>query len=170
VSSFGALTRAHTSGETERSAAASEASRGPARRLYPLGGQYADRIGALVYLDAAEDPTLKLTDYDFPPADRVNLAAFRGKPVPVTFPPAEQRLLDEQPIDPTIRKAITEDHLVRPDYARIKVPVLAVYRSTTLAQALKDFPPTTDREREAVELAVQARRAVLKKTATTVPL
>jgi non-heme chloroperoxidase len=131
--------------------------------LHTLGGQYRDRVGGLIYLDAAEDPTLKLTDYNFPPADRVNLAAFRGKPVPVTFPPAEQRRLDEQPIDPTIRKAITEDHLVRPDYARIKVPVLAIYRSTTLEQALKDFPPTTDREREGVELAVQARRTVLRK-------
>ena len=131
--------------------------------LHTLGSQYPGRLGGLVYLDAAEDPTLKLSDYDFPPADRVNLAAFRGKPTPVTFPPAEQRRLDAQPIDPTIRKAITEDHLVRPDYASIKVPVLAMYRSTTLEQSLEDFPPANDREREAVELAVAARRTVLKK-------
>ncbi len=131
--------------------------------LHTLGAQHADRLGGLVYLDAAEDPTLKLSDYEFPPADRVNLAAFRGKPTPVTFPPAEQRRLDLQPIDPVIRKAITEDHLVRPEYARITVPVLAMYRSTTLDQSLRDFPPANDREREAVELAVAARRAVLKK-------
>jgi pimeloyl-ACP methyl ester carboxylesterase len=129
--------------------------------LHTLGAQHAERLGGLVYLDAAEDPTLKLSDYAFPPADRVNIAAFRGKPTPVTFPPAEQRRIEAQPIDPLIRKAITEDHLVRPDYASIKVPVLALYRSTTLAQSLVDFPPRTDREREAVELAVQARRAVL---------
>ena len=131
--------------------------------LHTLGGQHPGRLGGLVYLDAAEDPTLKLSDYAFPPADRVNLAAFRGKPTPVTFPPAEQRRIDEQPLDPAIRKAITEDHLVRPDYASIKVPVLAIYRSTTLAQALQDFPPANDREREAVALAVEARRAVLAK-------
>jgi len=131
--------------------------------LHTLGGQHPDRLGGLVYLDAAEDPTLKLTDYAFPPADRVNIAAFRGKPSPVTFPAAEQHRLDEQPLDPAIRKAITEDHLVRPDYARIKVPVLAIYRSTTLAQALQDFPPANDREREAVALAVEARRSVLAK-------
>ena len=131
--------------------------------LHTLGGQHPGRLGGLVYLDAAEDPTLKLSDYDFPPADRVNVAAFRGKPTPVTFPPAEQRRLDAQPIDPTIRKAITEDHLVRPDYASIKVPVMAIYRSTTLEQSLKDFPPANDREREAVELAVAARRTMLKK-------
>ena len=49
------------------------------------------------------------------------------------------------------------------DYARIKVPVLAIYRSSTLAQALQDFPPGNDREREAVALAVEARRTVLTK-------
>ncbi len=131
--------------------------------LHTLGAQHPDRLGGLVYLDAAEDPTLKLSDYGFPPADRVNLDAFRGKPVPVIFPPAEQRRLDAQPIDPVIRKAITEDHLVRPEYARIKAPVLAVYRSTTLEQSLLDFPPSNEREREAVELAVAARRTMLKK-------
>ncbi len=131
--------------------------------LHTIGAEHPERIGGLVYLDAAEDPTLTLADYQFPPADRVNIAAFRGKPTPVTFPPAEQRRLDAQPIDPAIRKAITEDHLVRPDYARIEVPVLAVYRSTTVEQSLRDFPASNDREREAVELAVAARRAVLKK-------
>jgi pimeloyl-ACP methyl ester carboxylesterase len=129
--------------------------------LHRLGGQHPDRLGGLVYLDAAEDPTLKLSDYAFPPADRVNVAAFRGKPTPVTFPPAEQRRIEQQPLDPAIRKAITEDHVVRPDYASIKVPVLALYRSTTLQQSLNDFPPANDREREAVELAVAARRTVL---------
>ena len=64
----------------------------------------------------------------------MNVAAFRGRPTAVTFPPAEQRRLDTQPIDPMIRKAITEDHLIRPPYASIKVPVLALYRSTTLEQ------------------------------------
>lgn len=131
--------------------------------LHTLGGQHPERLGGLVYLDAAEDPTLKLSDYAFPPADRVNVAAFRGKPTPVTFPPAEQRRLDAHPIDPTIRKAITEDHLVRPNYASIKAPVLALYRSTTLELSLKDFPPANERERAAVELAVTARRTVLAK-------
>lgn len=131
--------------------------------LHTLGGQHPDRLGGLVYLEAAEDPTLTLSDYAFPPRERVNLAAFRGKPTPVTFPPAEQRRVDAQPLDPAIRKLITEDYTVRPNYAAIKVPVLAMYRSTTLAQALADFPPKDAREREGVELAVAARRAVLAK-------
>jgi pimeloyl-ACP methyl ester carboxylesterase len=129
--------------------------------LHTLGGQHPDRVSGLVYIEAAEDPTLKLSDYAFPPVDRVNVAAFRGTQTPVTFPPAEQRRLDAQPIDPKIRKAITEDYLVRPDYAAIKVPVLALYRSTTLEQSLRDFPPGNERERAAVELAVEARRTVL---------
>jgi hypothetical protein len=93
----------------------------------------------------------------------VNLAAFRGKPTPVTFPVAEQRRLDAQPLGPAIRKAITEDHTVRPDDAATKVPVLAIDRSTPLDQAMADSPPADEREREAVVLAVEARRAVLKK-------
>ena len=43
------------------------------------------------------------------------------------------------------------------------MPVLALYRTTTLEQSLKDFPPSDEREREAVELAVAARRSVLDK-------
>lgn len=35
--------------------------------LHALGSQRPERLGGLVYLDAAEDPTLKLTDY-LPPA------------------------------------------------------------------------------------------------------
>ena len=35
--------------------------------LHTLGGQHPERLGGLVYVEAAEDPTLKLSDYDFPP-------------------------------------------------------------------------------------------------------
>jgi hypothetical protein len=34
-----------------------------------LGSQRSDRLGGLVYLDAADDPTLKLTDYGVPLID-----------------------------------------------------------------------------------------------------
>ena len=33
--------------------------------LHTLGVQHPDLLGGLVYLDAAEDPTLKLSDYDY---------------------------------------------------------------------------------------------------------
>lgn len=129
--------------------------------LHTLGAEHPDRVGALVYLDAAEDPTLTLSDYDAPPVDRAQLPAFVGTPTPVTFPEAERRQLAERPIDPVIRKAIVEDNHVRPDYARIRVPVLAIYRTTTLEQALKDYPPRNDQERAAFNQGFQSARAML---------
>jgi pimeloyl-ACP methyl ester carboxylesterase len=131
--------------------------------LHTLGAQHPDRVGGLVYLDAAEDPTLRLSDYDAPPVDRAHLPAFGGTPVPVIFPAAETRELAERPIDPAIRKAIVDDNKVRPDYARIRVPVLAIYRTTTLEQALKDYPPKNDQERAAFNQGFQSARAMLAK-------
>jgi hypothetical protein len=70
---------------------------------------------------------------------------------PVLFPEAEQRLVSERPIEPAIRKAIVEENNVRPPYSRIRVPVVAVYRTTTTPQALKEYPPQNDKERAAFE-------------------
>lgn len=131
--------------------------------LHTLGAQHPDRLGGLVYLDAAEDPTLTMSDYDAPPVDRAHLPAAVGKPAPVTFPEAETRQMAERPLDPTIRKAIVDDNKVRPDYARIRVPVLAIYRTTTLEQALKDYPPRNDQERAAFNQGFQSARAMLAK-------
>lgn len=129
--------------------------------LHTLGARHPDRLGGLVYLDAAEDPTLTMADYESPPVDRANLPAQVGKPTPVTFPEAEQRLLKERPIDPAIRKALVDDNKVRPDYARIRVPVLAIYRSFTMAQTLEDYPPRNDAQHAALKQAFAGRRAIL---------
>jgi pimeloyl-ACP methyl ester carboxylesterase len=129
--------------------------------LHTLGAQHPDRVGGLVYLDAAEDPTLTLADYDAPAVDRAHLPAFVGTPTAAPFPEAEKRQRAERPLDPAIRKAIAEDNKVRPDYARIRVPVLAIYRTTTLEQALKDYPPRNDQERAAFNQGVQSARAML---------
>jgi non-heme chloroperoxidase len=132
--------------------------------LHALGAQHPDRLGGLVYLDAAEDPTLRMSDYNAPPIDQANLPAAVGKPAPpVTFPEAERREMAERPLDPTIRKAIVEDNQVKPDYARIRVPVLAIYRATTMEQVLKDRPPANDRQRAALNQAYAAGRAMLTK-------
>jgi hypothetical protein len=53
--------------------------------------------------------------------------------------PQEQRLISERPIDPSIRKAIVEDNKVRRAYARVGVPVVALYRTTTREQALEEY-------------------------------
>ncbi len=131
--------------------------------LHTLGAQHPDRLGGLVYLDAAEDPTLTMADYDLPPVDRAHLPARVAKPAPVTFPEAEQRLMTERPIDPAIRKAIVDDNKVRPNYSRIRVPVLAIYRSATMEQTLEEYPPKNDQERAAVKQGYAARRAILSK-------
>jgi pimeloyl-ACP methyl ester carboxylesterase len=131
--------------------------------LHTLGAQHPDRVGGLVYLDAAEDPTLTMADYDLPPVDRAHLPAYVGKSVPVTFPEAERRQMAERPLDPTIRKAIVEDNRVRPNYARIRVPVLAVYRSITMEETLKGYAPKNDQERAASKQAYAARRAILSR-------
>ena len=68
--------------------------------LHTLGAQHPDRLGGLVYLDAAEDPTLTLADYDFPPFDRTQLPAFVGTPSAVAFPEGDRRQRAERPLEP----------------------------------------------------------------------
>jgi non-heme chloroperoxidase len=132
--------------------------------LHTLGAEHPDRGGGLMYLDAAEDPTLTSADYEQVPVDMANLPKRVPQPAPpVVFPEAEQRRMSERPIDPAIRKAIVEDHNVRPAYARIRVPVVAVYRITTKEQAMKEYSPQNDKERAAVEQGYARLQAMLKK-------
>lgn len=129
--------------------------------LHTLGAQHPERLGGLVYLDAAEDPTLTMADYGVPPIDPSKLPPRAGAAAPVVFPEAERHQMDERPLDPAIRKAITEDNNVKPEYARIRVPVLAIYRTVTMEQALEEFPPRSDSEREALKQAYATARAML---------
>jgi non-heme chloroperoxidase len=131
--------------------------------LHTLGAQHPERLGGLVYLDAAEDPTLGMADYAAPPFDPEHLPVRTTKPAPVIFPEAERREMEERPLDPAIRKAITQDNNVRPDYARIRVPVLAIYRTVTMEQALMEYGPKNDQERAAVAGKLAFGRAMLSK-------
>lgn len=131
--------------------------------LDTLGAQHPDRVGGLVYLDAAMDPTLTMSDYGAPPVDWAHLPAAVGRPTPLPFPEAETRQWAERPLDPAIRQAIVDENKVRPDYARIRVPVLAIYRTTTMEQALKDRPPSNDQERAALNQTDAFGRAMLSK-------
>ncbi len=132
--------------------------------LHTLGARNPDRLGGLMYLDAAEDPTLTREDYGTPPFDTTRLPARVG-PVapPPVFPEADVRQRDQWPLDPAIRKAIVEDNRVKPDYARIRVPVVAVYRTTTMEQALEQFPPKNEQERAALKEGYAAARGMLSK-------
>jgi non-heme chloroperoxidase len=120
-----------------------------------LAGQHPDRIGALVYLEAADDPMLTLADYNIPPVDAVDQPK-RVEPPPldyssfdayrrtqraragVAFPEAELRYMFAVKPDgalgpillsPTVRQAITTGARRKPDYTRVRVPVLALFRT-----------------------------------------
>ena len=71
--------------------------------LHTLGARNPDRVGGLVYLDAAEDPTLTIADYDLPSVDTAHVPARVGGPDTVAFPEAETRQLSQFPLDPAIR-------------------------------------------------------------------
>jgi non-heme chloroperoxidase len=131
--------------------------------LHSLGADHPERVGGLVYLDAAEDPTLTASDYEQMPIDRTDFPKQVGRPQDIVFPEAERRQLTERPIDPGIRKATTQDNNVKPAYARIRVPVLAIYRTTTMEQALKEYPPQNDKERAALIRGYGSARAMLTK-------
>ena len=49
------------------------------------------------------------------------------------------------------------------DYARIRVPVLAIYRTTTFAMALEQFPPQNEQQRAALITGYAASRAMVEK-------
>ena len=120
-------------------------------------------VGASDRSATGYDPARRAADYPRIPVDTANLPKQAGKPPPVVFPEAERRQLAERPVDPTIRKAIVEDNNVRPVYARISVPVLAIFRATTIEPALKDYPPENDLQRAALAQGYASRRAMLEK-------
>jgi hypothetical protein len=113
------------------------------------------------------DPTLTGADYDLPPVDIGNLPARVGKSALVTLPESERRQIAERPLDPGIRKAIVEDNQVRPDYARIRVPVLSIDRTETMEQTFKDYLPANDQQRAAVSQVYVAKRARLRNGSAT---
>ena len=133
--------------------------------LHTLGARHPDLIGGLMYLDAAEDPTLTAADYDWQAVDTAHLPA-RVPPDAVSFPEAEMRQLDQWPLDPAIRRAIVEDNRVRPEYARIRVPVVAIYRLVTMEQAHRARPARTEQERAAVNQAYENGRTMVLKWQT----
>jgi non-heme chloroperoxidase len=156
-----------------------------------LAAQHSDRLGGLVYLDAADDPTLTLADYNLPPVDTAHLpksakpagapdyssfGAYRiaqRRDHGVAFPEAELRqLFAAKPdgsmgpslLSPTVRKAIVDDGRVKPDYAHVRVPVLAVFRTPPpFEEVARDFTIGNDEERDAVRQRYDAGRVMISK-------
>ena len=159
--------------------------------LSMLGSQHPDRLGGLVYLDAAEDPTLTAADYDPPFVDSAQLPpSIKRAPSPdynsfeayrvaqrrdqgVAFPEAELRQLFAANADgsmgrsllsPVVRKAIVEDARAKPDYSRIRAPVLAIFRTPpSLIELTREFPPRNEKERAALNQQYAAGRAMLSR-------
>jgi non-heme chloroperoxidase len=159
--------------------------------LTMLASEHSDRLGGLVYLQGTEDPTLTSADYDLPPVDVAHLpASIKPAPAPdyssfeayqrtqrrdagVAFPEAELRqLFAARPdgsvgpslLSPVVRRAITVDARVKPDFARVRVPVLAMYRTEpSLAELERDRPPRNEQERAALRQQFAADRAMLSR-------
>ena len=154
-----------------------------------LGSHHADRVAGLVYFDAADDPTLTNTDYEVPfpdpaglphsaktpPAlDHTSFAAYRATSLRhhgVAFPEAELRQqfvvnadgsVGSSRLSSAMRMAVTEPSRVKPDWSRIRVPVLAIYRQRPAFEAFAaDYVVRTEREKTALRQLYDAERAMI---------
>jgi len=129
-----------------------------------FAAQHGDRLRGLIYLDGATDPTLD-AEIGFPFPD------FATLPRPISndpkrnwdFPEAiKQEQLDPVTrLDPVIRKAITVDARMKPDYARVRVPVLAIYQAQPpFEQVAAGYAIRNDQERAALRQYYAATRAL----------
>lgn len=141
-----------------------------------LAENHPERIAGLVYLNSAEDPTV--TDYGVKPADGSKLpSAARERPKPdfssfqayrasqvliqdIAFPESELRQVYAANPDGTVgsylgsgkvREAMFRG-LEKPDFARVKVPVLAFFVApVSLNDEIRKYQPQTEEERAALE-------------------
>jgi non-heme chloroperoxidase len=144
-----------------------------------LAVQHPDRLGGLVYLEAADDPMLTLADYNFPPFDQANMPARVEPPAldyssfdayrrtqharsGVAFPEAELRYgfalkpdgsLGQSLLSPAVRQAITTGARSKPDHAGVRVPVLAIFRTPRpFEEIAKGYVIHNDLQRAALRL------------------
>ena len=127
--------------------------------LTMFAGQHADRLRGLVYLDGAADPTVTAADVGSPMPDLATL------PRPISgrrernwdFP----ETITQEKLDPVIRKAITVDARMKPDYARVRVPVLAIYQAQRpFEDVAAGYAIRNDQERAALRQEYAATRAL----------
>jgi non-heme chloroperoxidase len=152
--------------------------------LTMFAGQHSDRLYGLVYLDGATDPTLAPDDPPMPdpttlprsiqsaPApDYSSFEAFsRRRDLKVTFPEAEWHQqfaanpdgsVGRSLLSPEIRRAITVDARLKPNYAGIRVPVLAMYQAQRpFEEEAADFDIRNEQERAALHQQYAATRAL----------
>jgi non-heme chloroperoxidase len=152
--------------------------------LTMFASQHADRLGGLVYLDGATDPTTPAYDPPMPdfttlprpirPAPPPDLSSFEAftqrRDLNVTFPEAEWHQqfaanpdgsVGRSLMSPEIRRAITVDARVKPNYAGMRVPVLAMYQAQRpFEDVAAEFDIRNEQERAALRQQYTATRAM----------
>jgi non-heme chloroperoxidase len=152
--------------------------------LTMFASQHSDRLSALVYLDGAGDPTTPAYDPPMPdpttlprplkpapPPDRSSFKAFTQRPdLKVKFPEAEWRQqfaenpdgsIGESLMNLEIRRAITMDARIKPNFAGIGVPVLAMYQAQgPFEDVAAEFDIRNEQERAALRQQYAATRAM----------
>ena len=155
--------------------------------LTMFAAQHSDRLTGLVYLDGASDPTLTSADVGVPMPDSTTLPRAMRPPAPDytsfealrvsqrrdrgwSFPEAELRQqsvanpdgsVGKSLLSPVIRQAITVDARVKPNYAGIRVPVLAMYQAQRpFEEVAAEFDIRTEQERAALRQQYAATRVL----------
>jgi len=156
--------------------------------LTMFAAQHSDRLHGLVYLDGASDPTLTPADVGAPMPDPTMLPrAIKPSPAPDytsfealrvsqrsgrgwAFPEAELRQqfvanpdgsVGRSLLSPEIRRAITVDARVKPDYSGIRVPVLAIYqKDPPFEEVAANFLIRNEQEHAALRQQYAATRAL----------
>lgn len=147
--------------------------------LTAMGAQHSDRIGGLVYLDALADPTTDWTEYNalqqkLPPMLHPPPRPPRGETNPTfqawldwqkgsngfTFPESELHNVYLALPDgrmsflraPARIGDIIRAQALKPDYSKIRVPVLAfIQESPTVKQRVSEYRLTNDQDRKTTE-------------------
>jgi pimeloyl-ACP methyl ester carboxylesterase len=145
--------------------------------LSVLGAEHSERIGALVYLDSAEDERVwpfpngpisadekewKAQLPKIPPPDRTSIAAYRASQKAMhnfAFPESELRQLHtinpdgslgDDLVSKTVRDAMFTGR-VYPDYNRIRIPVLAFFEMPNpLSEQLSKVQPSSTEQAAAL--------------------
>jgi len=156
--------------------------------LTMFAAQHSDRLHGLVYLDGAGDPTMTPADVGasmpdpamlprpMKPPTAPDYTSFEALQVSQrntrgwAFPEAElrqqyvanpDRSVGRSQLSPEIRRAITMDARVKPDYSGIRVPVLAIYqRDAPFEEVAANFLIRNEQERAALRQEYAATRAL----------
>jgi pimeloyl-ACP methyl ester carboxylesterase len=127
--------------------------------LTMFAAQHGDGLRGLVYLDGASDPTMTPADVGTAMPDTKTLPRPRADRPRRTwaFPPR----VESEPLDPVIRRAITIDARLKPDYSGVRVPVLALYQAQLpFEDVAAGFDIRSDQERAALRQEYTATRAL----------